>query len=92
MCNGCILVFIPPNGGFMKKLNRNPGFYAGRNAFKLLSEFAPSNTLVKPGLMIYNGFEINLDNHIGKSEVIGVGEPYASIAKEMEKEINGVEL
>ncbi|AUR83217.1 hypothetical protein NVP1032O_37 [Vibrio phage 1.032.O._10N.261.54.F5] len=64
------------------------GFFAGTKAFNLIAaQIGVSDDHILREIE-YNGFSIKLDTMLNESDVIGVGEPYASIAKKMQEHFN----
>lgn len=65
------------------------GFFAGKKAFDLIARHVCASDKKSPVEIVYNGFPINLDNMLSESAVIGIGEPYATIAKQMSEHFSG---
>lgn len=69
------------------KVKVKDGFYAGNGAFNLIKNQIGANATKDMNVITYNGFKIFLDPMLENGSVIGIGEPYASIAKQMAKMI-----
>ena len=67
--------------------NLQDGFYAGVNAFSLISSHLGVNPEEIKEIE-YNGFIIKLCEINDPSTIFGVGEPYATIAKHMNEVFN----
>ena len=71
-------------------INAPNGFYAGKRAF---SEIARASGVdlsgeIKIMQISYKGYLIFLDNHLQDHTIIGIGDPYATIAKIISDSIN----
>ncbi|QZI93261.1 hypothetical protein SIPHO075v1_p0038 [Vibrio phage PS65A.1] len=64
------------------------GFFAGTKAFNLIAAQVGAGDGHTLREIKYSGFSIKLDTMLNESDVIGVGEPYASIAKKMSELLN----
>lgn len=64
------------------------GFYAGKRAFDLILEAIGEEDKTNVKEVQYNGLTIKLDPMSEASVIIGVGEPYAEIAKKMSEHFN----
>ncbi len=61
------------------------GFFAGNKAFNIIKSKIGALSNENPNEIIYNGFSIKLCELIEESSIIGVGEPYATMAKMMQE-------
>lgn len=56
-----------------------PGFYVGKEAFEMVRKEVGAP--IDATRFTYNDLEFTLSSHIGDHQVVGTGEPYASLAK-----------
>tara|TARA_R110002020_G_scaffold445489_1_gene657405 strand:+ start:321 stop:533 length:213 start_codon:yes stop_codon:yes gene_type:complete len=66
-------------------MNNVEGFFAGTKAFNLIAMATGDTSDPNLKEIVYNGFSIKLDTMLNESDVIGIGEPYATIAKKMQE-------